>query len=168
MDWFQSIQDIGSQRERISRNRYGLIVTNQGQLEKIQFRPWPKLISIPEVTWLGAWKHQRGDSGDCRLFYNQPLAHSNYLTLSYIESSWQSGLKNFHLALQILDLVALVKRSDAILCEVTNSRISDRLFRRWGWEPHIPHARRRHWIKRFYGNYASVELQHLLQERRAA
>jgi hypothetical protein len=53
----------------------------------------------------------------------------------------------------VLDEIARIKQTDAIVCDVRNARISDRLLRRWGWESHVPQSRRRHFIKRFYGEY---------------
>jgi hypothetical protein len=53
----------------------------------------------------------------------------------------------------VLDEVARLKASDAILCDVWNWRISDRLLARWGWQPHKPDRWHRHFIKRFYGVY---------------
>ena len=55
--------------------------------------------------------------------------------------------------LVILDEIARLKGTDAIVAEVRNLRISERLLRRWGWESHMPTSRRRHYIKRFYGTY---------------
>ncbi|MFM7739370.1 MAG: hypothetical protein ACKO9H_08200, partial [Planctomycetota bacterium] len=79
--------------------------------------------------------------------------HSNYLTLAYIHTSWATPYRTFNAALRVLDQVAEFKRSDAILCDVTNPRITERLLRRQGWERHLEQSRRRHWIKRFYGEY---------------
>jgi hypothetical protein len=52
-----------------------------------------------------------------------------------------------------LDRIAELKRTDAILCDAANTRLSDRLLRRFGWEPHKPERWRRNFIKRFYGVY---------------
>jgi hypothetical protein len=154
--WFESVVDLNADRELILRRRYGVIETRQGKFVAIHFRPWPKLISIAEARWFGGWKHQRGQRDQCLIYFNQPAAHTNFLTLSYIQSGWATTLATFRLAATILDCVAQLKRSDAIMCEVTNARISDRLFQRWGWEPHLLSSRRRHWIKRFYGDYSKV------------
>jgi hypothetical protein len=53
----------------------------------------------------------------------------------------------------VLDEIARLKRSDALLCDVSNWRISERLMARFGWEPHCPSRWHRHYIKRFYGEY---------------
>jgi hypothetical protein len=84
------------------------------------------------------------------------LQHSNYLSLAYVNTSWATPYRTFLTALRVLDEVAAIKQSDAILCEVSNSRISDRLLRRLGWAAHLEESSRRHWIKRFYGDFGAV------------
>ena len=56
-------------------------------------------------------------------------------------------------SLIVLDEVARIKNADAIITEVTNCRITDKLMARFGWEPHLPNSRRRHFIRRFYGKF---------------
>lgn len=156
--WFGELRSWSELGSWSGRERYGFIETSGGDLLRIQFRPWPKLISVSEALWFGRWRHETGRGDRCRLYFNQPIRHGNYLNLAYVESSAASSFRNLYLAMQILDLVGWRKRSDAILCEVTNSRISDRLMRRWGWEQHLLNSGRRHWIKRFYGDYSRVAL----------
>lgn len=150
---FDSVHDMNTAEDMIRQRRYGVIVTRNQRFEAIHFRPWPKLVSIGEALWLGGWKHTRGQPDFCQLWFNQPLLHSNYLSLIYIQSTWQTTYATFRRALIILDRIAELKGSDALFCEVTNPRISDRLLRRQGWERHLESSRRRHWIKRFYGRY---------------
>jgi hypothetical protein len=158
LNLFPAIKHLDDLSPANVRQRYGLIETARDQLVKVQFRPWPKLISAAEVAWIGGWKHERALNKRCRLYFNQPLGHSNYLTIPYIESTFGSSFRNLHLAMKVLDLVVMQKRCDAILCELSNERISDRLMVRWGWERHLLESPKRHWIKRFYGDYSSVEL----------
>ena len=51
--WFDSIRDLQAGRELVRRRRYGMILVRRGELDSIQFRPWPKLISVAEVRWCG-------------------------------------------------------------------------------------------------------------------
>jgi hypothetical protein len=92
-------------------------------------------------------------SDRCELFYYQPLGSPGYLCLSYVRSGARTSLGSFYLATLALDAIARVRRTKAILCHVTNDRISDRLMHRWGWQPHCHHWKGRHYIKRFYGDY---------------
>jgi hypothetical protein len=47
---------------------------------------------------------------------------------------------------------------DAIVCDAANLRISERLMKRFGYEPHKPQHWHRNFIRRFYGSYPSVAL----------
>ena len=90
----------------------------------------------------------------CLLYYNQPRRCPNYLALKYVVSRVAiARFATFRKAAQTLDEVARIKQTDAILCDAWNLRISDRLFARWGWEPHKPQRWHRNFIKRFYGVY---------------
>ena len=77
----------------------------------------------------------------------------NYLALKYVVSHRETTLASFRGALRVLDEIARLKGVDALVCEASNPRISARLLRRWGWERHLPRSRRRHYIKRFYGQF---------------
>ena len=125
----------------------------RGELVAIHLRRWPKLISGVEAIWLGGRVHH-GRAGDrCLIYYNQPRRLPNFLAIPYFVSHRDCTLATFNRALEVLDLVAEVKRIDALVCDVWNRRISARLLARWGWEPHQPSRWHRNYIKRFYGQY---------------
>jgi hypothetical protein len=50
--------------------------------------------------------------------------------------------------LEVLDEVARIKNCDAIVCDASYYRISDRLLARWGWQAHKPQRWHRNYIKR--------------------
>ncbi len=155
--FFQHISDPALAENAIRRRRYGMIQIGGGQFDHITFRLWPKLVSGIEAT---RWDRHRGGRSAlpdrCRLYYAQPWSAPDFLALNYVCSTSGTTLATFRMALRMLDHVARVKGSDAIVCEAFNVKISDRLFRRWGWEQHLLASRRRHWIKRFYGDWSSV------------
>lgn len=91
------------------------------------------------------------------MYYNQPVSCSNFLALKYIVSTERTSYATFRAALAVLDLVAAIKSTDAIVCDVASPRLTDRLMHRWGWEPHKPQRWHRNFIRRFYGEYP-VEL----------
>ncbi len=97
--------------------------------------------------------HRLRRGNRCWLYYRQPRRLPQFLVLDYVISTRESTLATFRGALGILDDLARLKRSDAILCDVATGRISDRLLARWGWEPHTAGRRHRQFIKRFYGSY---------------
>ena len=88
------------------------------------------------------------------LYYNQPWRFPQFLALAYALSGRETSMRTIRVGLEVLDEIARLKKSDALLCDAGNWRISERFMRRWGWQPHCPAAWwHRHFIKRFYGNY---------------
>lgn len=153
-DFFSTLDDpFGADIEAVRRGRYGIIEISIGRLVAIHLRPWPRIVSALETDWLGRRWHERRAGDRCLVYYNQPRRHSNYLALKYVVSQRDCTLATFRRALLALDEVARIKRSDAILCDAWNERISDRLLAREGWEPHKPDRWHRNYIKRFYGVY---------------
>lgn len=150
---FETIRDVPACKDVLRRRRYGVIESRNGRLVHVQLKPWPKLGSLLEAHWIRSMKSKRHAPDVCRLFYSQPMGHRNFLALSYFESSLKTTWETVGVALKTLDQIACLKQSDAILAEVTNRHISDRALNRMGWERHLEHKRKRHWIKRFYGEY---------------
>ena len=152
---FESVYDLqGESAERIRRRAYGVIEVVAGELFRIRLKPWPKLISVAEVNWMGQRTHLHSRPSDqCLLYYNQPRFHRNFLAVKYVVSNLGTTLATFRKTMRVMDEVARIKKADALVCEASNRRISDRLFRRWGWERHLEGSSRRHYIKRFYGVY---------------
>jgi hypothetical protein len=162
-----NIADFAQDAEIIRQRRFGMIEVVDGALARIVVRPWPKVVSIVEAALIGAWRHRRRSGDRIRLYYKQPWRLSNYLVLQYAESARSTSLRSLNAALAALDEVARLKGSDALLCEITNHRISGELARRWGWEAHCRSSWRRHFIKRFYGVYPDARPPYLFPRRAA-
>ena len=143
---WETAYDLEADAELLRRRRYGVIEIVVGRLERIVLRPWPKLLVLPEA-WRGS------DCDRCRLYYNQPRRMPNFLTLKYLVSSPAASYASVRQAVVLLDEIARIKHSDAIVCEARNLRLSERLLARFGWERHFLQSPRRHYIKRFYGEY---------------
>ncbi|MBW3595833.1 MAG: hypothetical protein KY475_01005 [Planctomycetes bacterium] len=158
MGWlWESIADLDDGAELLRRRSYGVIEAAAGRLIAVHLRPWPKLFTLGGV-WRTPEELERGEAGDrCLLYYNQPRRLPNFLALRYFVSTPRASFQTVRRAIVTLDVVARIKRTDAIVCEAWNRRISDRALRRWGWERHVLHSRRRHYIKRFYGSYPRGE-----------
>lgn len=150
---FPTVTDLTRQTDVVRRNRYGVIEIAEGEFQSIRFRPWPKWISRLELATWGRWAHGRSSGDRCWLYYNAPLSAPGFLTLAYIVSPAQTRWSTIRTGLEILDQVAEIRRTNALVCELSNLRISDRLMGRLGWEEHCPHLSGRHFIKRFYGEY---------------
>jgi len=151
-----SITDLGSGSELLRARGHGAIETVGGELRAVHLRPWPKLISLPELWPLGSHYHARGDADRCLLYYNQPRRMPNFLALKYVVSTAGTSYRTFRAALTALDQIAELKRTDAIVCDAFNSRLSERFMARMGWEPHKPQRWHRNYIRRFYGVYPSA------------
>jgi hypothetical protein len=150
---FQTVTDLHSGAETLCGRAYGVIEAADERLVAVHLRPWPKLISAVEGWWDARSFHVRANGNRCWLYYNQPRSCPNYLAVAYLLSSKDATLATVHSALATLDEIARVKRTDAIVCEASNGRLSDRVLRRYGWETHLEDSGRRHFIKRFYGTY---------------
>ncbi len=153
---FEVVTDFASQSDALRRRRYGVIDVRNGRLHRVVLRPLPKLVSWPDLTVLGGWQHRHRTGDRCLLYYNQPRGMSTFLALKYVVSYRDATLATFRGALQVLDAVARIKGSDAIVCDAANLRLSERLGARWGWAPHCPSRWHRNFIKRFYGEYPDV------------
>lgn len=153
MPLFETVTNLIGGAEVLQRRRYGVIEVANGYFRRILLRPFPKLASAPEMLWIGRWyhRHRRGDR--ILLYYNQPWRFPNFLALRYAVSARDTSMQSLCRALDVLDEIARLKRSDALLCDVGNWRISTQLLSRWGWAPHCPSRWHRHYIKRFYGEY---------------
>jgi hypothetical protein len=150
---FSTITDLTRGAEAIRRGRHGVIEAIDGQFRRVMLRPWPAVVSLPYVLLTGAWQHRHARGDRCVLYYNQPRRYPNFLTLQYVISTRAGSLASFYRVLDVLDEIARIKRSDALLTDVANWRISARLLTRLGWEPHCPSRWHRHYIKRFYGTH---------------
>jgi len=154
MSWLTAITDLSDseQVKRVRRGRYGVIETRAGYFERLALRPWPKLALPWDMIW-GDYRHRSLGGDRCWLFYNQPRGLPSFLALKFVVSTRAATLATFRGALEVLDRVAQLKQTDAIVCDAVNWRISDRLMARWGWQPHKPQRWHRNYIKRFYGSF---------------
>ncbi len=148
------VTDLSTGIDTLRRRRAGRIVTESARLRCVSGRWWPHVGNLLQVHLDET--SRRGAPDRCELFYHVPLTSPSFLTLSYVRSSNQTSLSTFYAATLVLDEIARIKGSSAIVCNVTNGRLSDRLMARWGWESHCEHMAGRHFIKRFYGDYPSI------------
>lgn len=152
---FETICDLRTPRaiDILRRRRYGVIEVQRGRLVAVRMRPCPKLVTWLDARWLGVRRHLHATGDRCRLYFNQPSGYPWALALVYVESSRDCRFATFRGAVRLLDEIARIKQIDALLCDASNGRISDRLLERWGWQPHAPSRFHRNYIKRLYGEY---------------
>ena len=149
----ETLLDLDAGCERLRARRYGVIETAGGRLVAVHLRPWPKLVSLPEIFPFGPRYHAAGVPDRCLLYYNQPWRMPSFLALKYVVSTTGTSYATFRTALTVLDQIAELKHTDAIVCDARNLRLSDRFLARLGWEPLRPRRWHRNFIRRFYGVY---------------
>jgi len=147
---FETVTDLHDGAEVLRRRAYGVIQVADGRFRRVLLRPWPKIITAPEILFVGGWYHRNRSGDRLRIYYNQPRSFPNFLAIKYVVSARHTTIGTLTRAIAVLDEIAWLKRSDALLCDVGNWRITTKLLGRWGWEPHCPSRWHRHYIKRFY------------------
>ena len=140
--------------ERIASWRAGRIVTRDGYIHQVARRWSPYKASRSRVWWEKFLRPSR--TVQCQIFYHQHWSNPAFIVLGYVSSHPRASLASLYCGLLALDEIARLKRCDAIVADVNNDRISDRLLARWGWQQHCQHLRGRHFIKRFYGSHPDV------------
>ena len=158
---FESITDVEVGHETLKNRAYGVIEVCDQDLAAIHLRPYPKIISVAEIEWSKLWKKQTSKTtarDRVLLYYNQPMLHRNFISLKYFVSNYKTSLASIAVCLSVLDYIAKIKCTDAMVAEITNKRIKDRHLAHFGWEEHMKSKRGRHWIKRFYGEYSDTFL----------
>ncbi len=148
------ITSLAGSEQLLERWRCGRIVTAEGRLKFVQRRWLGYRASLLRVGWEKLLRPSR--HVECELFYHHGVLSADYLVLGYVRSHPRASLSSFYCATLVLDAVARIKGSHAIVTEVSNTRLSDRLMSRWGWERHCLNWSGRHFIKRFYGVYPEI------------
>ena len=150
---FETVTDLVDEADVLARRPYGVIEMVDGRFRRVLLRPYPKMLLGPEIIVFGGRHHRRRRGDRLLLYYNQPRRFRNFLALKYVVSARETSMGGVARALDVLDQIARLKRVDAMLCDVSNWRISKRSLARWGWELHCPSRWHRNYVKRFYGNY---------------
>jgi len=151
--WPQTITQLDANATLIRRARYGVIESTAGGFRRLRLRVTPTIVTIDSARLWGPLIHRLDPRDRCRLYYNQPLGHDRFLALKYGVSGRGCALETIQSALEALEAIAAIKQIDAIVCQVWNARLTERVMNRFGWERHTADQRGRHYIKRFYGDY---------------
>ncbi len=145
---FETVTDLRADAATLRRRRYGIIEVRGGQFTAIHLRPWPKFVSLLGAMW-GQWYHATHAaivSGSTTI---NRAAIQNFLALKYVVSSRNTAWASIVRASAVLDEIAAIKQSDALLCDAANLRLTPRLLARMGWQPHAPSRWHHNYIKRF-------------------
>jgi hypothetical protein len=147
------VTDLALGADALQCRAHGMIEARDGRFQRVVLRPLPKFVSLPEVMFLGRYHHRRRRGDHCVLYYDQPRQMPNYLAVKYLCSDRDTTVGTLRRILETLDEIARIKRTDAIVCDVSNWDLSTAIMTRLGWEPHCPSLWHRNFIRRFYGNY---------------
>ena len=150
---FEIATHLGHDANVLRGRRHGMIEAIGGEFARVELRPWPTLTSLGGVFFAGKLRHRLIQGDHCRLFYDQPRRHPAYLAVKYIVSCKGTSYRTCRRVVEVLDEIARIKQTDALMCELATWRISREMMVRSGWEPHEVSRWRRHYIKRFYGEY---------------
>jgi hypothetical protein len=150
---YETVTDIAAQADVVQRRRFGVIEAVDGEFRRLIFRPWPKWISLPEVLFLAPWIRRSRRRDCCLLYFDQSWRQPNYLSVKYLLTYEGTSYASVVTARRALDEVARVKRSDALVCQISNKRLNGRIMKRWGWEPLNDSPRCTLYVRRFYGEY---------------
>ena len=155
MNWLpETITDFDAGRERIRTRRYGVIETVGGRLAAIHLRPWPKLVALPEIVPLDPRYHAAGDGRPLPAVL-QPAVADAELSGARSTSSRPPAPATPRFAPPSRCSTRSPRSSGPTPSSATPATCgsTDRVMRRFGWEPHKPQRWHRNYIRRFYGSY---------------
>ncbi len=146
--------------DAIRRWRCAQIVMRDGKLESVRRRWTNGSVSLAGIWFRKKFARPKGDV--CIIDYHQPLGMRAFLTLDYVYSGTATTARTCVGACNVLNDIARIRGSLAIVTHVANESISDRLLLKHGWQRHLTHWSGRHWIRRFYDGYAKPTLSRYL------
>lgn len=149
----QPIVCLEKQQDLLRARSCGMIIAEAGKFLRIDGRWWAKRPTIWRAMLDRYFRPFHLDR--CQLYYHLPRSSPGFIALDYLVSGSGTSLKTMAMALQVLDRIAEIRKSDAIVAHLSNSRVSSRLLKRLGWERHLGGATSPHVIRRFYGRYPS-------------
>jgi len=137
---------LSGNEQRISGWRYGEVVLRNGQITAVQARWWPR--------WGTVWGAMMDrvvrtlPEDECRFYYSFPIGSPGYMSLLYVHAGERTSYRTFHQGIVAMDTIAGLRASRAIVCQVTNDRLTDRMMYRWGYVKHAENLGPSHYIRR--------------------
>lgn len=157
-------QNLSDHVDAIKQLRCGRILMESGCLVAIEEHRFASPVSIAQVWWESNHGRIRGDV--CHLDFHVPRGMQGFITLDYVRSGDQTSYKTFRGACNLLNEIARIQNACAIVAHITNGRITDRLLERNGWQRHMKNWRGRHFIRRFYDGYPTVDVSSYMNDRK--
>ena len=127
--------------------RYGEIEVTSGSLVAIHRSWWPRIGSQYEAYRDSYNRTLPSDS--CRAYFAFPFRAPGYMSILYALGGPNMQYKTIYQAVLVMDQIAQVRESKAIVCQVISERGTERLMNRWGYVRHASKLGDNHYIKRF-------------------
>lgn len=141
-----SVPKILENENYVTRWRYGTVALRHGEVVTIQARWWPR--------WGTLWGAMSDrvirtlPEDECRFYYSFPRSAPGYMSLLYVHAGEKTSYKTFHQGILAIDTIAQLKHARAIVCQVTNDRLTTRMMTRWGYCQHAENLGPNHYIRR--------------------
>lgn len=138
--------DLAGNERIVSQWRYGTVVLQNGRVILIQARWWPR--------WGTVWGAMTDrvvrvlPEDECRFYYSFPRSSPGFMSLLYVHAGEKTCYSTFHQGIVAIDTIARWRNSKAIVCQVTNSRLTHRMMTRWGYVRHAESLGDNHYIHR--------------------
>lgn len=140
------VTDLNLSADLVRSARYGEYSVLADQSFELYFRWWPRLASRWDVM-RDAYLRSLPTS-ECRVYYSFPIRCPDYMTINYVHSGKGTQYKTVRQAIVIANEIAQLKKAAAIVCQITNERITQRMMNRWGFVQHAQTLGNNHFIKR--------------------
>lgn len=140
------IDRVEGNEQIVKRWRYGAIEIRDGELDHVAARWWPRLAS--EWESLREQLIKTLPVGVCRMYYSFPWRTPGFMVLAYAHSGPETTYQTIRCGLRTLEQIAGVWHAQAIVCQATNNRLSERTMNRWGYEKHALSLGDNHYIRR--------------------
>lgn len=140
------VTSIEGNAERIRSCNYGELELFDGKLLGIYPRWWPRIASKWESLRDSTIRSLPSDF--CRAYYAFPKRTPGYMSVLYARSGPNTQYKTLYRAVVVVDEIAKLRDSHAIVCQMIHLRVSERLMNRWGYVRHASALGDNHYIKR--------------------
>ena len=142
-----SVTSMDGNADRIRSWNYGELELFDGELLGIYPRWWPCMASEWESIQDSTIRSLPTDF--CRVYYAFPKRAPGFMSVLYARSGPKTQYKTLYRGVVVMDEIARLRDSHAIVCQMINLRTSERLMNRWGYVRHALAMGDNHYIKRF-------------------
>ena len=140
------VASIEGNIDRVRKWNYAELELSDGKLLGIYPRWWPRLASQWESFQDGYIRNLPVDF--CRVYYAFPRRAPGFMSVLYARSGPKTQYKTLYRAVVVMDEIARLRNTDAIVCQTISPRASERLMNRWGYVRHAFAVGENHYIKR--------------------